>query len=411
MTRKPFALSAYLAFARGRPATPMPPAPSRPEGPLLWAHADSAEAARALSALAVRMQSQRPEITLLLTHPPGMAVPAGAPDRIVLPLPVDSLANAQAFADHWGPDLGLWTGQLLAPALLARTSAIGTRMIHLGARNEIWTTPAPLWVPDCTGAALTLFDRIFAEDSAALRRLRRLGLSDSRLRSAGPLSETAPPLDCPPALHEELAQALSGRPVWLAAKIRADEASDILRAHRRATRLAHRLLLVLVPATAEDGVAIAGTASASDLRIASWESGDMPDENCQVLLTADAADLGLWYRLAPIVFLGGSLRAGHGGEDPLEAAAHGAALLYGPNVRRHLSAYTRLVDAGAARIVRDFDTLATAVSQLIAPDRAAAMAHAGWDVVSQGAALTDEVIALIFQWLDGDGGDGAGEAA
>ena len=37
------------------------------------------------------------------------------------------------------------------------------------------------------------------------------------------------------------------------------------------------------------------------------------------------------------------------------------------------------------------------------------MAHAGWDVVSQGAALTDEVIALAFEWLDGGGT--SGEAA
>ena len=66
--------------------------------------------------------------------------------------------------------------------------------------------------------------------------------------------------------------------------------------------------------------------------------------------------------------------------------------------------------------MRDFDSLASAVSQLVAPDRAAAMAHAGWDVVSQGAALTDKVIAQVFRWLDGeddprDDDTNAGEAA
>ncbi|MCR8546627.1 3-deoxy-D-manno-octulosonic acid transferase [Salipiger sp. P9] len=414
MTRKPFALSAYLAFARGRPAAPPAPPPApRPDGPLIWLHADRAETARALAALAARMQVQRPEVAALLTWPAGMATPPDAPRYcLAQPLPGDSLSEAQDFAAYWRPDLGLWTGQTLRPALLTKLSEAGTRLAHLGARNETWYVPAPLWVPDCTTAALALFDRIFAEDDPALRRLRRMGLPDSLLRRAGPLSETAPPLDCPPELHEEMAQTLSGRPVWLAAKVRADEATDILRAHRRATRLAHRLILILVPASPRDGAAIAETACASDLRVARWDAGEMPDENCQVLLTEDASELGLWYRLAPIAFLGGSLRPGHGGEDPLEAAAHGAALLYGPNVGRHLSAYTRLVEAGAARIVRDFDTLAAAVSQLVAPDRAAAMAHAGWDVVSQGAALTDEVIALAFQWLDGDdGGNGTGEAA
>jgi 3-deoxy-D-manno-octulosonic-acid transferase len=409
LSRKPFALSAYLAFARGRPATAAP-APPRPEGPLIWAHAERDETARALAGLIARIQVQRPEISALMTASGALPdLSKTLPDCHTLPLATDGLADAQAFAAHWRPDIGFWTGQVLYPALFSRVSAGGTRLVHLGARDDVWEVPAPLWVPDSTTSALSFFDRIFAEDDAALRRLRRAGIPDRRLRRAGPLAETAPPLDCSEDLHEEMAATLSGRPIWLAARVRAGEAVDILQAHMRATRLAHRLLLVLVPATPEDGREIAGLVRSSELRAADWDGGDMPDENTQVLVTEDASELGLWYRLAPIVFLGGSLRPGHGGEDPLEAAAHGAALLYGPNVRNHLSSYTRLVEAGAARIVRDFDTLATAISQLVAPDRAAAMAHAGWDVVSQGAALTDEVTALAFDWLDG--GDGSGNGA
>jgi 3-deoxy-D-manno-octulosonic-acid transferase len=64
--------------------------------------------------------------------------------------------------------------------------------------------------------------------------------------------------------------------------------------------------------------------------------------------------------------------------------------------------YSRLAKAGAARIVKDGDTLGTAVSRLISPDQAAAMAVAGWDVVSQGADLTDRVIDLVHATLDGE---------
>ena len=104
--------------------------------------------------------------------------------------------------------------------------------------------------------------------------------------------------------------------------------------------------------------------------------------------------------MAPLAFLGGSLTAGHGGNDPFEAAALGTAILYGPNVGQHLAAYSLLVEAGAARIVRDADSLTSAVSNLIAPDQAAAMAHAGWDAVTAGAALVDSVIAEIVERLD-----------
>ena len=125
----------------------------------------------------------------------------------------------------------------------------------------------------------------------------------------------------------------------------------------------------------------------------------MPDENTQVFVAENPGELGLWYRLAPLSFLGGSLVPGHGGHDPFEAATLGSAILTGPT-SGGIGAYTRLVEAGAARIVRDTDSLAAAVSNLIAPDQAAAMAHAGWDVISAGAALADAVVAELGDLLD-----------
>ena len=104
--------------------------------------------------------------------------------------------------------------------------------------------------------------------------------------------------------------------------------------------------------------------------------------------------------MAPVSFLGGSLVAGREGVDPLEAAALGSAVLYGPRVGRHLQSYSRLASAGAARIINDSAALGMAVSRLVAPDQSAIMAHAGWDVVSEGAALTDRITDLVQDTLD-----------
>ena len=85
---------------------------------------------------------------------------------------------------------------------------------------------------------------------------------------------------------------------------------------------------------------------------------------------------------------------------PFEAAALGSAVLYGPKVRNFLPSYGRLATAGAARIVNDAGALGNAVSRLIAPDQAATMAHAGWDVISEGAELADRVIEMVQDRLD-----------
>ncbi|WP_353474007.1 glycosyltransferase N-terminal domain-containing protein [Salipiger sp. H15] len=397
MARRPFSLSAYLAYARGRGATAIATPPARPAGQLLWLHAGEPGSARALAALATRLRIQRPELAVLITGQSDHA-PEGA---LRADLPGESPAEVAAFLEHWRPQIGFWTGQELRPALLQKLQEAGTRLVLLDARDLPWSSPAPSWVPDPTAAGLQFFDRICPVDEPARRRLRRAGVEERVMPTVGPLTDSAPPLDCNAKLYEEMAGILTGRPVWLAARLRgAQEAEEVLHAHKRAVRLAHRLLLILVPATHDLAPEVAEVARNSGLRLCAWEAGEMPDENTQVLVTEDASELGLWYRLAPVAFLGGSLVNGHGGEDPMEAAAHGIALLYGPNVGRHLPAYSRLAEAGAARIVRDFDSLSGALSQLVAPDRAAAMAHAGWEVITQGAELTDEMIALACGWLD-----------
>jgi len=101
-----------------------------------------------------------------------------------------------------------------------------------------------------------------------------------------------------------------------------------------------------------------------------------------------------------VSFLGGSLLIGRGDIDPLEAAALGSAVLYGPRVGRYLQSYSRLASAGAARIINDSAALGMAVTRLVAPDQAAIMAHAGWDVVSEGAALMDRITVLVQDTLD-----------
>jgi 3-deoxy-D-manno-octulosonic-acid transferase len=394
-TRRALGLTAYLTYARGGASGPVTAPLARPSGPLVWAHAEGPRRGRALASLCARLRQQRPEVTVV--HSGEMPAQAEAQGT---PLPREHLGDCEAFLARLKPDVLLWASQSLRPALLHSAAAQGCRLIGLDAADAPWPTAAPRWLPDPAAGALSLFDHLFTHGNAATRRLRRMGVAGPVLHDAAPLIDTAPPLDCPTALHEEMAAGLTGRPVWLAAHLRGEEIGDVLSAHRHAVRLAHRLLLIVAPASARDAAMIARAVRASQMRVCDWEAGEMPDEYTQVLMAGSPEELGLWYRLAPLAFLGGSLLPGVGGQDPFEAAALGAAILYGPNVGKYLDAYSLLVEAGAARIVRDADSLGTAVSHLVAPDQAAGMAHAGWDVISCRAALVDEVLALVGEALD-----------
>ncbi|MEC7258897.1 MAG: 3-deoxy-D-manno-octulosonic acid transferase, partial [Pseudomonadota bacterium] len=85
----------------------------------------------------------------------------------------------------------------------------------------------------------------------------------------------------------------------------------------------------------------------------------------QVYLADTLGELGTWYALAPIVFLGGSLRE-IGGHNPLEPASAGAAILNGPHVTNFAETFAPLIATGGAVQVADADDLAAAVLRWLA---------------------------------------------
>mgnify|MGYP001794258228 CR=1 FL=1 len=402
MARRPFSLTAYLALARGRERSGVDSVewPDRPSGSLIWLHSDTQTRLETLSTLITRLGMQRDDFDILLTADAAEDGPFEISGTPVYAPPVETLSDVQRFLQHWQPDILIFAGNGLRPALLHETAARDTEMLLVDAADAPWRQPLNRWLPDITRGALNVFHRVIAQNQKSAQRLRQLGLPSNRIEIASPLEEEVFPLTSHDGLHEEMTISLAGRPVWLAASIHLEEADAVLRAHRRAARLAHRLLLVIVPQNPDDEPAIAAMAHEVGLRLAQWENGEMPDENTQVLLAGDDSELGLWYRLAPLSYLGGSMAGSKGGQSPMMAAALGSAIMYGPHVGQHLDAYSRLVSAGGARIVKDMESLSSAVTHLIAPDRAAAMAHAGWSVVSSGAETADLVLTQINEWLD-----------
>ncbi len=393
-------LAAYMTYARR--ATKAPPAPdiARPEGELLWAHASNAARADALVQLAIRLQQQRPGVHILLTTPKGIC-PVTPDDGLVIwqEVPEDTIVSANAFLDHWAPDVCIWSGSDLQPAMLICSSQANVPLFLIDVDENQLSKPGWRWFPDLPKALLGQFRLIMVHSIEAAMKLHKIGVEDVEIHVTGALQEgaMAPPYDS--TTREELAAILLGRPIWLAARIERGELETVLEAHRHTSKLSHRSLLIIVPGHAGETKDFKALLKQQGWRYGLWSEGEMPGENTQILL-ADSHELGLWYALAPVSFMGNSLYAGMSGHDPNAPAAHGSAIIYGPHVGTYLDQYSRYANAGAARLVRDENTLSTAVQELISPDKSAAMAHAAWDVVSKGAVVTDLIIDLIKNQLD-----------
>ncbi|MDA7964585.1 MAG: 3-deoxy-D-manno-octulosonic acid transferase, partial [Ruegeria sp.] len=99
-------------------------------------------------------------------------------------------------------------------------------------------------------------------------------------------------------------------------------------------------------------------------------------------------------------FMGSSLDRGAGGRDPLIATALGSAVVHGPYVHGYKDSYDRLGRANAAVSIRSATELGDAVVDMLAPDRCADMALAGWQVVTEGAPQSDQMVEMVQDILD-----------
>jgi 3-deoxy-D-manno-octulosonic-acid transferase len=383
------------------------PSKNRPEGRLVWFHAASVGESLALLELIRRLLDTDPELHVLVTSGTVTSaeiladrLPARAIHQFI---PLDFRPFVERFLGHWRPDIAIWTESEFWPTLLTRTHARGVPMLLLNARMSMRS--ARRWrryLPWAARRLVTLFAAAQAQDRATGAALVRLGLPTGRLAVTGTLKEDTPPLPCREPDRARFTRLLADRPIWVAASTHPGEEEMVADAHVTAMRSVMRLLCILVPRHPERGDAIAAALRARGLSVAQRSRGEDPGPNTAIYLADTLGELGLWYRLAPVSFVGGSL-VPVGGHNPYEPAALGSAILHGPHVGNFADVYRRLDEADAARQVPDAAGLAEALVHLSEPQNRAPMAYAAWEIVSATADVTNRALRLVLDTLPAGG--------
>lgn len=313
--------------------------------------------------------------------------------------PPEATEAVDRFLDHWRPDLGIWFDGTLRPVLLHRAAARSLPMLLVDGRAP--DLPGARWWPRLMPGLLAPFRHILVQDDTALRLFARAGAAASVLSVIGPLEEPSHHRPVNEAERAALARAFGTRPVWLAMGVPEAEDDAVAAAHLAALRMAHRLLLILVPDTPARGAALADRMSGQfGLETALRSREEEPLDDTQVYLADTDGEQGLWYRLAPLTFLGGTLAGTGPVRHPFEAAAMGSALVHGLATGSEAQAFERLRRAGASRVVPGAADLGEAVGDLLAPDRCARLAQAAWAAASAGGEATAQVVGLARQLLD-----------
>lgn len=364
---------------------------ARPAGRVVWLHAASVGETNVALPLIKAIGDARPDVTFLLTT--GTVTSADLAGRrlgargIHQFVPLDSPRYARRFLEHWKPDLAVFTESEIWPNLILETSAKGTPIAIVNAR--ISHRSFSRWRKNA-GMARPLFSRmalVLAQNERFARWFSLLGARDSRNTGNIKIDSPPPPVDA--AELQRLRAATEGRRLYVAASTHPGEDEVFAAAHKQLAARHPGFLTIIVPRHPERAAAIVDMLTREGLKSLRRSAGGMPDASTDVFVVDTIGELGTFYKLAPIAFIGGSLIP-HGGQNPIEAVRHGAAVLTGPHTHNFTDAHIALGRTKGVMVVNDARELADAVSRLVSePETLAGM--------TRGAATALEGLAGALQ--------------
>ena len=390
-------ISARLPERRGIDPTP------RPAGPLLWIHA--ASVGETMSILPV-LEALRHRTKVLLTtgtltsqalldqRIPEQGLSGDVLHRFA---PLDVPSWVARFLSHWHPDAACFVESELWPNQLAACQALGIPMMLLNARMS--DRSFSLWqhVPGFARRVLGGFAHLRARGDQDAERLKALGAT--RVESPGDLKFAAPPLPVDQAELDRLSADLAGRPIWLAASTHPGEEALIAEAHRELAPRYPGLLTIIAPRHPDRGPALA-----AELNAPRRAAEQDPPLGEGIWIADTMGELGLWYRLAPIAFVGRSLVAPGGGQNPLEPARLGCAIAVGPHTGNFIDHVALLRDAGGLVEVADAAALARFVAAMLDnPDQRRRLGEHASASVRRHADLPAQTADALLSLLAGSG--------
>ena len=327
---------------------------TRPDGPLIWLHGASVGEAISLLPLIERLQRERTDATILMTTGTVTSarlmaewLPEGTLHQYV---PVDRLPYVRRFLDHWQPDLVLWAESEFWPNLVCEPARRGIPMVLVNGRISENSFKGWQRFQGTMAKLLSGFSLCLGQTDTDVERLSKLGAPLNKCR--GNLKFAVPPLPVDEANLAALQKELAGRPLWLAASTHQGEEEIIARVHAQITKQIPGVLSIIVPRHATRGEDIAQALSVLGLNVVRRSQSDPVTVETDIYIADTMGELGLFFRLAKVAFMGKSL-VPLGGQNPLEPMRLDCAVVHGPHMTNFADIVRRMGAAGASVEVSD----------------------------------------------------------
>jgi len=371
----------------------------RPAGPLAWVHAASVGETNSVLPLVACLQKKGMSIVLTTGTVTSAAIASrrlknGAIHQYV---PLDVPLFCRRFLQHWQPDLAVFVESELWPTAMDELYQRSVPLVVVNGRMSErsfrrWRQSGPF--------ARSIMRRIslcLAQSAGDADRFRELGVG--KVIVSGNLKFDAPEPAAPAGELAAFRKAVAGRPVFLAASLHPGEDEIVLAAAARLREAHPDLLMILAPRHPDRAPQIAELAASAGASSRLRSAGEVPDAGTEVFIADTIGEMGIWYRLADVTFLGGTL-VEHGGQNPIEPAKLAVPVLHGPHTQNFAEVFRVLKEAGATLGVSGADDLAARAADLFAdPAERQRLADAAAACVAGSAGALELSIEALLPYL------------
>ena len=338
---------------------------SRPQGPLVWVHAASVGETNAVIPLIEQIVEMGSSVLFTTTTVTSSQVaekrlPKGAIHQFV---PFDTLPFVRRFIDHWSPDLALFVESEMWPNIMSELNHRDIPLIvvngRMSERSFARWSRFPFFVKEMFGNV----PLCLTQSEEDQQRYAQLGVS--QVEVTGNLKFDVPPPTADEQQLSRLRSVIGTRPVWIAASTHPGEERVLAQAHKRMAALMPDLMTIMVPRHPERGEELERELSGIVKHVQRRSVDPDLRHDTSIYLCDTLGELGLLYRLSRVAFVGGSL-VPHGGQNPIEPARLGCAILHGPNTQNFSDIYKALDASGGGECLHAERDLIQALSRMFA---------------------------------------------
>ena len=373
----------------------------RPEGNLVWIHAASIGEAISVIPLIKRIQEDYPNLNFLFTTGTVTSyqiLERKLPKKVIHQyVPIDRFHVVKRFLNHWKPDFAMWVESELWPNLVYETHNTGCPIAIVNGRMSSYSFEKWKKYDNLINTVLSCFSVCIAQTESDAERFRLHGATNVKV--IGNLKYEAPALPADPGETGKLISMIGDRQIWLAASTNKGEEEYISFVHNKVKENNDKLLTVIAPRHPNRSRDILESLKSKGYNVSVRSKNQEITTETDIYLADTVGEMGIFYRLCGIVFMGGSLIE-RGGQNPLEAARLECAILCGMNTQNFKEIYNQLEKNSAVIVVKDAAELAVKISMLLSDnEKQDLLSSSALKFIQSKAGIIDEYMNQLSPYL------------